>query len=97
MLKRVIKFNERRDIKRVVGHLAVDVNDMLRTGIVPSGATNEETNGIEEPSQIIGMVRDVFSAIDMDRIIRKYGKKSPAKVAEAVKEGVASPSEPSNG
>lgn len=95
MKNKVYKFNELRDIKKVVSHLAIDVNDMLRTGIVDSGATSEEGNGIEDPNQIIGMVRDNFDAVDCLRAIKKYGKKAPAKAAAVVEQAAAAPSAPS--
>lgn len=91
---KIYKFNELRDCERVVSHLAVDVNEMLRTGIVPSGSSSEESNGIEEPNQIIGLVRDQFAAMDAQRIIKKYGKKAPKVAAEAVAEASAPVTDP---
>ena len=70
--------------------LAVRVDDMLKTGIVRDGSANLDNNGFEEPTSIIGMVRDEFAAIDAMRLIRKYGKKTAdAAVQKAVGEAVA--------
>lgn len=94
---RTCKYSPVRDIKEVVSGLSPDINDMLRTGVVFSGSTDSPDNGIEEPSNIIGMIRDDFAAIDAMRAVRKYGKKSANKVAaaEASATEVAAPA-PSN-
>lgn len=69
-------FDELRDIQEVESGLAVDITDMLRTGVVQDSPVTEPDNGIEDPSAIIGRVSDVFDAIEAQRVIKKYGKKA---------------------
>lgn len=82
-------FNPLRDVQEVEQHLAVDIDDMLRTGIVKDAGDALDNNGIDDPSNIIGIVRDAFAAIDAQRAIKKYGKKNTAATAEAVKEAAS--------
>ncbi len=72
-----------RDVKEVVSGLAVDVDSMLRTGIVHSTGEDLDNNQIDDPNNVIGLVRDEFAAIDAMRVIRKYGKKSHDSSAAA--------------
>lgn len=91
---RVCKFDPRRDVLKVVSGLAVNITEMLETGIVHDASGTLDNNGIDDPNQIIGLVRDEFAAIDAMRAIRKYGKKAPKK-AEAAAVSAASPAGPS--
>lgn len=77
------KFDPDRDVLEVENGLAVDINDMLETGIVHDASASLDNNGIDDPNQVIGLVRDEFAAIDAMRAIRKYGKKAPQKAAAA--------------
>lgn len=77
-------FNPLRDVKEIEDGLSVDINDMLRTGIVKDSSATLDNNGIDDPNQIIGMVRDEFAAIDAMRAIRKYGRKKASVKAEPV-------------
>ncbi len=86
----IIKFDSLRDVVEVVDGLSVDVDEMLRTGVVKDSSATLENNSIDDPNQIIGRVTDEFSAIDAARAIRKYGKKSKAAQQKAV-EGAAAP------
>lgn len=79
---RECKFNPYVDAEEVKQGLAVQVDEMLQTGIVKDSGETLDNNGIDDPNSIIGRVSDVFDAIDSARIIKKYGKKAPAK-AEA--------------
>lgn len=83
-------FDELRDIQEVESGLAVDIDDMLRTGVVQDSPVTEPDNGIEDPSAIIGRVSDVFDAIEAQRVIKKYGKK--ANIQPAVEQPSVSPS-----
>lgn len=85
-----LKFDSLRDVAEVVDGLAVDVDEMLRTGVVKDSSATLDNNSIDDPNQIIGRVTDEFSAIDAARAIRKYGKKSKAAQQAAV-EGAAQP------
>lgn len=80
------KFNPYSDAQEVVPFLGVDINDMLQTGIVKDSAETLDNNGIDDPTSIVGRVRDVFDAMDAARAIKKYGKKAPAKVDSVVKD-----------
>lgn len=83
-----IEYNSLRDVCEVVSGLAVDVDDMLSTGVVKDSSATLDNNGIDDPNMIVGRVVDEFSAIDAARAIRKYGKKSKAAQQKAV-EGAA--------
>lgn len=87
------KFDALRDVQEVEGGLAVDVDDMLRTGIVHDAGESLDNNGIDDPNNIIGIVRDSFAAIDAQRAIKKYGKKAVAPVKEATEVAAPKPSE----
>lgn len=76
---RVCKFDKVRDFQKVESGLVVDLTETLKTGIVKESNSILETNGIEDPESIVGMVRDRFDAIEADRAIRKYGKKADIK------------------
>lgn len=78
------KFDPLKDVQEVIPNLGVDIDDMLQTGIVKDSGETLDNNGIDDPNQIIGRVRDVFDALDASRIIKKYGKKNPAKATTEV-------------
>lgn len=80
----VIAFDPLRDVQEVESGLAVDVTEMLQTGIVHDAGESLDNNGIDDPSNIIGLVRDEFAAIDAQRAIKKYGKRNKEATAEAV-------------
>lgn len=80
----VCEYDPLRDVQEVIPGLGVDVDDMLQTGIVKDSGETLDNNGIDDPSLIIGRVRDNFDALDASRIIKKYGKKNPAKASSAV-------------
>lgn len=80
----ICKYNPYKDIMQVVPDLGVNIDDMLQTGVVKDSGETLDNNGIDDPSAIIGRVSDVFDAMDAARIIKKYGKKSPAKVQQAI-------------
>lgn len=75
----VCSYDPKSDAMKVVPGLAVCVDDMLQTGVVKDSGETLDNNGIDDPSLIIGRISDVFDAMDAARIIKKYGKKSPAK------------------
>lgn len=73
---RSCKFNPICDYQKVESGLVVDLTETLKTGIVKESNSILESNGIDDPESIVGMVRDRFDAIEADRAIRKYGKKA---------------------
>lgn len=83
------EFNELVDVREVVSGLAVDITDMMRTGVVKDSSATLDNNGIDDPNQVIGLVRDEFAAIDAMRAIRKYGKKNKAAQQKAVEQAAA--------
>lgn len=84
--EQICKFNPLTDAMEVVDGLAVSIDDMLQTGIVKDSGETLDNNGIDDPSQIIGRINDVFDAMDAARIVKKYGKKAPAKATSEVKD-----------
>ena len=89
----VYAFNPKRDVKDVESGLAVNVDDMLRSGIVKDSSGDLSNNRIDDPNNVIGLVRDEFAAIDAQRAIKKFGrtnKEATQKAAEAAAE-VAAP------
>lgn len=74
-MEQLISYNPLRDVREVVPGLAVDIDDMLRTGVVKDSSESLDNNGIDDPNAVIGLVRDEFAAIDAMRAVKKYGKK----------------------
>ena len=83
--EQICKYNPLTDAMEVVSGLAVSIDDMLQTGIVKDSGETLDNNGIDDPSQIIGRINDVFDAMDAARIVKKYGKK-PAQATAEVKD-----------
>lgn len=79
-----LEFDPLRDVQEVESGLAVDITEMLQTGIVHDAGESLDNNGIDDPNNIIGLVRDPFAAIDAQRAIKKYGKKNKSAVEKAV-------------
>lgn len=80
----VCEFDPLRDAQEVIPGLGVDIDDMLQTGVVKDSGEILDNNGIDDVSHIIGRIRDNFDALDASRIIKKYGKKNPAKASSEV-------------
>ena len=70
------EFNELRDIGKVETGQAIDLTTALRTGVIPASNSPLDENGIEDPDNILGRVHDKFDAIDAQRAIKKYGRKT---------------------
>lgn len=68
-------YDENRDIKEVKSGQSIDLNDALRTGVIPASSSPLDENGIDDPDNILGRVHDKFDAIDAQRAIKKYGRK----------------------
>lgn len=88
----ICKYNEKRDIKRVVSGLAVNINDVLRTGVVRDNTDVIDYNNIDNPENIVGRVESPFDAIEAQRAIKKYGKAT--KESTIKKEVTTPPSTP---
>ena len=87
------RYNPTRDYQEVESGLAVDLNDALRTGVVPSSSSPLDSNGIDDPENIIGVMRDKFDIIDAQRAVRKYGKKAKVESPLAQQPAAQQPSE----
>lgn len=63
-MKCICNYNPRTDLRDVDNGAIIDINDILRTGVVPStiNFAPMSFNGIDEPSSIIGSPRDTFDA-----------------------------------
>ena len=72
-------YNPLRDVMDVESGLAVDVTEMLQTGIVHDAGESLDNNGIDDPNNIIGLVRDEFAPISL--VNYSYG--SPRTTARA--------------
>lgn len=85
----ICEFDPNRDVCKVVSGLAVDITQMLTTGVVYDSSEDLSNNEYSDPSQVIGLVRDEFAAIDAMRVLRKYGKKSDKDIPASAKKEVA--------
>lgn len=82
-------FNPKRDMEEVKDGLAVDITDMMQTGVVKDAGESLDNNGIDDPTNIIGLVRDNFAAVDASRAIKKYGKKDKGAAQAAAEKAAA--------
>lgn len=80
----ICRYDVSKDAEKVVDGLGVSIDDMLQTGIVKDSGETLDNNGIDDPSEIIGRISSTFDALDAARIVKKYGKKSPAKAETEV-------------
>lgn len=91
------RFNELYDVHQVESGQSTNITEALTTGVVKSSAILNDSNGIEEPGNIVGIVRDNFEAMDAERALRRYGKKAvkPAAPGDGVPQAPQAPQEPS--
>lgn len=73
---RACVFDPVRDYQEVESGLEVSLSDALKTGIVKESSVTLESNGIDDPEKVVGMVKSRFDAIEAERAVRKYGKKA---------------------
>lgn len=71
MIVKDCNFDPVRDIAPVDQFGFVDLKLALETSMVPSQMPGSDTdyNGIEEPEQILGKPRDIFEAIDSQKVL----------------------------
>lgn len=69
-------FDPLKDYQEVESGLSVSLSDALKTGVVKESSITLESNGIDDPEKVVGMVKNRFDAIEAERAIRKYGKKA---------------------
>ena len=69
-------YNDIVDIKEVDQFGFVDLNECMANGQVPSSVSNteDEYNGIDDPSSILGKPHDVFEAYRMQDYVKSAGK-----------------------
>lgn len=69
-------YNDITDIKEVDQFGFVDLNECMANGQVPSTVSNteDEYNGIDDPSSILGKPHDVFEAYRMQDYVKSAGK-----------------------
>ena len=72
------KYNEICDNTAVDQYGFVDLAESIRNGVVPSSVSNteDEYNGIDDPSTILGKPHDVFEAIRMQDYVKTAGTKT---------------------
>lgn len=63
-------YNPERDIQATLPDLALDLENAIETGVVVDGGTVVDDNGISDPLNIRGRIRDAFDAIEHQRSIR---------------------------
>ena len=70
------EYNDIVDIKEVDQFGFVDLNECMANGQVPSSVSNteDEYNGIDDPSSILGKPHDVFEAYKMQDYVKSVGK-----------------------
>lgn len=66
-----VYFDENVDISQVVPDLSICISDALETGTIHDTGTLGNFNGISEPSQISGRVRDQFEAFEAAQALKK--------------------------
>lgn len=76
-MKCVCYYDEVADLHEVDQFGFIDLAECLKNGAVPSQVTgtDDNYNGIENPSEILGKPSDVFEAYKMSDYIKKVGKK----------------------
>lgn len=75
IMKCVCKYNELADIKEVDQFGFIDLVECMNNGEVPSTVADSEDqyNGIDDPSEILGKPSDVFEAYRMSDYIKSVG------------------------
>ena len=78
-MKQVCKHNPKKDIREVAPNLSIDLAKTLDNKMVPATGTELSYNNIQNPSDIVGRIRDTFDAIDAQRSAIKQGRADAAK------------------
>lgn len=89
-------FDEKRDIGRVEPFLALNIEEAIRTGIVPDTGDVPIYNDIDDPSAIAGRMSDPIGAVDLQKVhleraaaASKAAKESAAAAAAAAAQSTA--------
>lgn len=67
-------YDPQRDIAKVVPDMSVDLAAAIETGVVLDTGTIAEHNEIDDPSSVIGRVRDCFDAFEAKKAILNAGR-----------------------
>lgn len=78
-MKQVCKVNK-SDLYQVVEGLAVDMTDVIETGVVPEGAYDVDYNEIEDVHSVGKRVDNVFSAVDVQKSVSSALQSAPSDV-----------------
>ena len=83
MIVKDLKFDPVRDLQAVDQFGFIDLKTALDSSVVPSQLPDSDSdyNGIDDPAQVAGKPRDVFEAIDAQKVIEA------AAAAESSKDG----------
>lgn len=83
MIVESIKFDPVRDQSPVDQFGFIDLKSALENSVVPSQmpGSEEDYNGIDDPSKVLGIPRDIFEAIDAQKAVEA------AAAAEKTKSG----------
>lgn len=78
-------FDPVRDIAPVEQFGFIDLKSALDSSIVPSQMPESEQdyNGIENPEEILGHPRDIFEAIDAQKVIEVSGSQASGEGEQA--------------
>lgn len=77
-MKQICKFNSKRDIRKTVPDMFVDLAGAIESGVVLDTGMIAEHNDIDDPSSVIGRVRDVFDAYEAQKRILSSGRSQPS-------------------
>lgn len=87
------EYDPKKDIAKVIPDMSVDLAAAIETGVVLDTGTIAEHNEIDDPSCVIGRVRDCFDAFEAKKAILNAGR---IKQAEASPSPSPSPSSSSS-
>lgn len=67
-------YDPRKDISKVIPDMSVDLAAAIETGVVLDTGTIAEHNEIDDPSCVLGRVRDCFDAFEAKKAILNAGR-----------------------
>lgn len=73
-MRYTINFDSSRDIQAPVPDMSVDLAAAIESGVVLDTGMIVEHNDIDNPSSVLGRVRDVFDAFEAQKKILNAGK-----------------------
>lgn len=84
MIVESIKFDPVRDQSPVDQFGFIDLKSALENSVVPSQmpGSEEDYNGIDDPSKVLGTPRDIFEAIDAQKAVEAAAAAHPSGEGE---------------